>query len=176
MKKLLYSFITLIATFGLLILSLELFSSYTPSTNIHSDAPVQTFRSIVIHASPEKVWTLLSDVNHWDKWQSDIKSPRLTSSFQPGHSFTWESGGLHIRSDIHTAVPFSKIGWSGPAFGSFAIHIWTFTPLPDGSTKVDVKESMEGWLIKLMSHKFQKGLDDSLDKWLMALKTASEKN
>jgi hypothetical protein len=176
MKKLSYSLVSLVLVSGLLILILELFSSYQPSIGIHLDAPVQTHKSIVIQASQKKVWTLLTDVDHWDKWQTDIKNPRITSIFQPGQSFTWESGGLHIRSDIYTANPYSKIGWSGPAFGSFAIHVWTFTTLPDGSTRVDVEESMEGWLVRLLTHKFQSGLDLSLDKWLNALKTTAEKN
>ncbi|NSL91181.1 polyketide cyclase/dehydrase (plasmid) [Chitinophaga sp. Mgbs1] len=174
MKKLFYSIIILLAAVAVVIGGLELFSHYTPSTGIHKDAPVQTRKSIVIHATPEKVWTLLSNVNHWSSWQTDIRHPRLNGQFVPGNSFTWESGGLNIRSDIHTATPYSNIGWSGPAFGAFAIHLWTFTALPDGYTRVDVEESMEGWLVKLMAHKFQQGLDDSLDKWLAALKTTAE--
>ncbi|SEW32495.1 SRPBCC family protein [Chitinophaga arvensicola] len=174
MKKLLYSFIALILVAGLTVAGLELFSRYTPSTHIHLEAPVQTRKSIIIHASPEKVWTIMSGVNQWATWQQDIKHPKLTGNFEAGNSFTWESGGLNIRSTIHTAIPFSAIGWSGPAFGAFAIHNWHFTGLPDGSTRVDVEESMEGWLVTLLSHKFQEGLDTSLDKWLAALKTQAE--
>lgn len=174
MKKLLYTCIVLILATGLTTAGLELFSNYIPSASIHKDAPVQTKKSIVIHATPEKVWTIMSQVNQWTTWESDIKDPKLKGNFQPGNSFTWESGGLNIRSTIHKATPFSAIGWSGPAFGSFAIHNWTFTALPGGYTRVDVEESMEGWLVKLLAHKFQAGLDTSLDKWLAALKKNAE--
>ena len=101
--------------------------------------------------------------------------PLVFLQLLPGSSFTWESGGLHIRSTIHQAIPYKKIGWSGPAFGSFAIHNWTFIALPGGTTRVGVEESMEGWLVTAIPGKFQTVLDASLDKWLMALKTVAEK-
>ncbi|MBB6498738.1 SRPBCC family protein [Pedobacter cryoconitis] len=175
MKKLIYSIIVFVVSIGLLVGGLELFSSYKPSISIHLDAPVQTKKSIVIHADQKKVWTILADVNHWAEWQSDIKNPELKGAFRPGHSFTWKSGGLNIRSDIQIATPLTKIGWCGPALGAFAVHIWTFTTLIDGSTRVDVEESMEGWLVSVLSHQFQTGLDTSLDKWLGALKATAEK-
>ena len=174
MKKLLYTLLLLAFIAGLTITGLELFSTYTPSADIHRDAPVQTKKTIIIHASPERVWTIMSNVNQWATWQTDIKNPTLNGAFRAGNSFTWESGGLNIRSTIHHATPFTTIGWSGPAFGAFAIHNWTFTPLPRGYTRIDVEESMEGWLVALLSGKFQQGLDTSLDKWLTALKKKAE--
>lgn len=175
MKKLIYFILLPGAIIALIIAALERFSTYVPSMNIHTDAPVKTKKSIIIHAIPEKVWLIMTDVNNWAAWQSDIKNPRLDSTFIPGNSFTWESGGLHICSTIHTTEQFMKIGWSGPAFGSFAIHNWTFTQVSDGSTRVDVQESMEGWLVTVLARKFQSSLDTSLDHWLGALKVTAEK-
>ncbi len=175
MKKLIYFIGIPVLLIGLLITALEIFSVYTPSVNIHNNAPVKTKKSIIIYASPEKVWAIMSKVNEWATWQSDIKKPKLESTFAAGNSFTWESGGLNIRSTLHLAIPSKKIGWSGPAFGSFAIHNWTFISLPNGATRVEVEESMEGWLVKILTHKFQTGLEASLDKWLLALKVTAEK-
>jgi len=175
MKKLLYFIGIPMLVIALVITALEMFSVYTPSVYIHTDAPVKTKKSIIINARPEKVWALMSQVNEWATWQSDIKNPKLESTFAAGNSFTWESGGLHIRSTLHRTIPSKKIGWSGPAFGSFAIHNWTFIRLPNGATRVEVEESMEGWLVKLLAHKFQTGLETSLDKWMLALKVTAEK-
>jgi hypothetical protein len=175
MKKLIYFIAIPVLLIALLITALEMFSVYTPSVNIHYDAPVITKKSIIINARPEKAWAIMSKVNEWATWQSDIKNPKLESTFAPGNSFTWETGGLNIRSTLHQAIPAKKIGWSGPAFGSFAIHNWTFIGLPNGATRVEVEESMEGWLVKIMTHKFQAGLETSLDKWLLALKVTAEK-
>jgi len=175
MKKLIYFIGIPILVIALVITALEMFSVYTPSVNIHNDAPVTTKKSILINARPEKIWAIMSKVNEWASWQSDIKNPKLESTFAVGHSFTWETGGLNIRSTIQVAIPSEKIGWSGPAFGSFAIHNWIFISLPNGATRVEVEESMEGWLVKILRHKFQTGLETSLDKWLLALKAAAEK-
>jgi hypothetical protein len=174
MKKLIYSIILFLTGGVVIVTLLEFSSSYVASENINVLAPVKTKKSIIIHATPQKVWEIMSQVPRWDVWQKDIKNPKMEGTFQKGSYFTWESGGLNIKSTVHCAIPYEKIGWSGPAFGSFAIHNWSFKVLPDGSTKVNVEESMEGWLVQLLSSKFQTGLDVSLDKWLAALKVTAE--
>lgn len=174
MKTILLSILSILVLLAIIIGILELSSSYTPSTNIHKDAPVITVQTISIKAKPKEVYAIMADVNHWADWQSDIKNPTLKDSFQEGSSFDWQSGGLTIHSTIHTADPNKKIGWSGTAFGAFAIHNWTFTP-KNGYTEVTVEESMEGWLVKLMPKKFQTGLEQSLQLWLDNLKIEAEK-
>ncbi|MDH7460523.1 SRPBCC family protein [Chitinophagaceae bacterium 26-R-25] len=174
MRKIIISIVLFIVSIALLIAGLELFSSYKASANINGKAPVQTIKSIAIKASPEKIWTIMSKVDEWAQWHRDVQSPKIAGAFQPGTSFDWKSGGLTIHSTIHTAIPYSKIGWSGKAFGAFAIHNWTFTKM-NGYTEVLVEESMEGWLVKLLHRKFQTGLEQSLDTWLNNLKSEAEK-
>jgi hypothetical protein len=176
MIKVIYTVVIIVIAIIAIIVGLEVFSSYANQAIIYNtNAPVQSVKTITIHADPEKVWKIMADVNKWENWESDNKSPVLHGDFSPGNSFTWKFKGLSIRSNIKVAEPYSKIVWSGPAFGMFAIHTWTFTPLAGGYTRVDVRESMEGWLVSLFTHKIQTGLDSSLDKWLMALKVTAEK-
>ncbi len=70
--------------------------------------------------------------------------------------------------------PETQIGWAGEAFGSFAIHVWTFEER-DGHTTVNVEESIEGGLIRLMKGYAQSGLHKATEHWLQALKTEAEK-
>ncbi len=174
MKKFLVSLLVIILLFAITVGVLELSSTYTASQNVNKSAPVQTVQKIYINASPEKIYKIMTDVNQWSSWQPDIKQPLLNSKFDKGNSFSWKSGGLNIHSTIHTAIPNNKIGWSGPAFGCFAIHNWTFTQMI-GYTEVSVEESMEGWLVKLMRKKFQGGLEQSLQIWMKNLKIEAEK-
>ena len=174
MKKLLYSALAIIVLLALTIVTLEFFSSYNVSETINRNAPVQTVQKIIINAPPEKVYKIMSNINKWDTWHSDVQRPVLLGSFQKGTSFNWKGSGLTIHSTIHTAVPNSKIGWSGTALGAFAIHNWTFTPSQD-HTIVTVEESMEGWLVSLLHKKFQAGLERSLQVWLKNLKIEAEK-
>ncbi len=63
---------------------------------------------------------------------------------------------------------------SGKAFGSFAVHIWNFEA-HEGYTIVTVHESMEGWLVSMLSGYFQSHLEPATQYWLAALKIQSEK-
>ncbi|WP_158563318.1 SRPBCC family protein [Chitinophaga silvatica] len=174
MKKILYVIFTIVLLLFTIIGLLELLSNYTASETTNKKAPVQTVQKIIINATPEKVYRIMSDVNNWATWHTDIQQPVLQGIFQKANSFNWKTNGLTIHSTIHTATPFSKIGWSGKAFGAFAIHNWTFTPC-QGGTEVTVEESMEGWLVSLASRKFQGGLENSLQLWLHNLKSEAEK-
>ena len=149
-------------------------SHYTVSNQVNAAAPVQTQQTIRINAPSDKVWALLTAVNHWADWQKDISHPRMSGAFQAGNSFDWESGGLNIHSTVGVAEPLRRIVWSGPAFGSFAIHTWTLTEY-NGTTEVQVRESMEGWLVSLATPVFQQGLDTSIASWLSALKQSAER-
>ncbi|HKO79172.1 MAG TPA: SRPBCC family protein [Chitinophagaceae bacterium] len=174
MKMVFLIILSVIVIIGLTMGALELFSSYKTSTSINKEAPVQTTQKMAINASPEKIWKIMSEIDQWKNWHKDVQNPKLKGTFQAGSSFNWKSGGLNIHSTIHTATPYTKIGWSGKAFGAFAIHNWTFTQM-QGYTEVSVEESMEGWLVKLTRKKFQSGLEQSLIIWLTNLKTEAEK-
>ena len=153
---------------------LEYFSNYKTSKTIHLDGPVITRKNIVINAPAEKVWKVFSDVDHWDAWQKEIVTPKIDGAFKPGTSFNWKSNGLTIISTLQTVDTNKMVGWSGPAFGSFAIHTWYFTE-HNGQTIIRVEESMEGWLVILLKSTFQSSLDTSIEHWLNALKIEAEK-
>jgi len=129
----------------------------------------------VINAPIEKVWTIFTDVNNWDTWQKEIVDPKINSVFKAGTTFNWKSNGLTITSTIQTVEVNKMVGWSGPAFGAFAIHTWYFSE-QNGKTVIRVEESMEGWLVKILRGRFQSTLDTSIVNWLNYLKIESEKS
>lgn len=174
LKKILYGFVSFLLLIAVTIFSLEYFSSYKTSKTIHLDEPVITKKSIAINAPIEKVWKIFSDVNNWGAWQKEIVTPRINGSFKSGTAFRWKSNGLTITSTLQTVKTNKMVGWSGPAFGAFAIHTWYFKE-QNGQTIVTVEESMEGWLVFLLKSSFQSGLDTSIEHWLASLKTESEK-
>jgi uncharacterized membrane protein len=174
-KNILLFFLSLLAITAVAVFGLEYFSDYKTSKTIHLDAPVITRKSIIINAPIEKVYQIFSDVDHWDNWQREIIAPQINGAFQSGSSFNWKSNGLKITSTLQTVETNKLVGWSGPAFGAFAIHNWYFKE-QNGQTTIRVEESMEGWLVKLLQRKFQSSLDKSIEYWLNALKKESEKN
>jgi uncharacterized membrane protein len=166
--------LSLIAVLTISVIVMEAFSTYKTSKTIHANAPVITKKSIQINAPVEKVWKVFSDVDHWDSWQKEIENPKINGEFKAGTTFNWKSNGLTITSTLQTVDVNKMVGWSGPAFGAFAIHTWYFTE-QNGQTTIRVEESMEGWLVSLLKNKFQSGLDTSIDSWLHSLKQEAEK-
>ena len=143
-------------------------------TPINENAPVKAKESIQIDADPEKVWNILSDINNWDKWNSDIKYAKLNGELKAGTTFNWNNGGNKIKSTLHTVTPFKEIGWSGKAFGSFAIHNFTLSNV-NGKTELLIEESMEGLLMRLFRGFKQNTLEDGINKWLTQIKEVVEK-
>ncbi len=141
---------------------------------INQEAPVVQTKSILIEATPEKVWQILTNIQNWDKWNEKIKKSKVQDNLQVGSSFTWKANGSKIKSKIHSFTPNRILGWQGKAFGASAIHNWYLEPTEYG-TKVRVEESMEGWVINLMKKKMNEKLAEDMLYWLEQLKKECEK-
>ena len=147
-----------------------------PPMNVltNPSAPVKCSKSILINASPSTVWAVLTTINKWATWQTDITKPILSGPLQPGSTFDWKTGGAGIHSTLHTVEPNKRFGWTGKTFGMYAIHNWTLTEVP-GGTQVSVDETMEGFLAGLFKKSFNKNLASGMQHWLELLKAESEK-
>lgn len=141
---------------------------------INQEAPVVQTKEIIIAATPEKVWQILTNIQRWEEWNERIKKPKLEVELAVGNSFTWKTNGSKINSTIHTVSPNKIFGWKGKTFGASAIHNWYLEPTDNG-TKVRVEESLEGWIINLMKKKMNEKLVADMGYWLEQLKTESEK-
>lgn len=141
---------------------------------INQEAPVIQSKTIIINETPEKIWSILSDVENWQKWNGKIKNVRIGEALKPGAEFTWVSGGAKIKSNVHTYDCHKTLGWTGKTFGAKAIHNWHFEEVVNG-TKITVEESMDGWLIGLMKNKMNRMLKQDMIHWLGELKTVCEK-
>jgi uncharacterized protein YndB with AHSA1/START domain len=141
--------------------------------NTDSNAPLYGKKSIVIDASPEKVWNLQSDINNWSKWQPDVPSATLQGKLEPGTTFRWKGGGLNITSKLHTVDKPTRIGWTGDSIGMHAVHNWTLEPV-EGGTRVTTEESITGWLARVLKLFDPNFMSKSLEKSLQTLKTQTE--
>lgn len=142
--------------------------------SIHHKAPVKCSKTISIDANSERVWAILTDINNWATWQTDISQPKLNGVLQPETTFDWKTGGAKIHSTLHTVEPYSQFGWTGKTFGMFAVHNWTISE-KGGQTMVEVNESMEGFIAGLFKKTFNKNLEKAMQKWLDLLKKECEK-
>jgi uncharacterized protein YndB with AHSA1/START domain len=143
-------------------------------TSINNNAPVKCSKTITINADSKKVWSVLTNIDNWATWQTDISKPKLNGELKPETTFDWKTGGAKIHSTLHTVNPNSQFGWTGKTFGMFAIHNWTLTET-NGKTIVEVNESMQGFLAELFKKSFNKNLETGMQKWLDLLKKECEK-
>ncbi|MBI3233069.1 MAG: SRPBCC family protein, partial [Bacteroidetes bacterium] len=60
--------------------------------NINNQAPVKCSKTITINASKEKVWTVLTNINQWATWQTEISNPKLQGELKPQSTFDWKTG------------------------------------------------------------------------------------
>jgi uncharacterized protein YndB with AHSA1/START domain len=82
------------------------------SGKVREDAPVKASLEITIHAPIERVWLLLTDVRSWPKWQTDISTAEMTGPLQVGTTFSWTTGGTHIKSRVALVRPCNQFAWT----------------------------------------------------------------
>ena len=146
----------------------------TTMKSINNNAPVICRKSILINAKPETIWALLTNIDQWTNWQTDITKSKLNGELKPDSTFEWKSGGLTINSTLRYINENKQIGWTGKTLGIYAIHNWLLTE-ENGQVKVEVEESMEGILASLFKSMFVKQLETGMQNWLDLLKKESEK-
>jgi len=142
--------------------------------SINNNAPVKCRKTITINSNSEKVWAVMTNIDKWATWHTEISNPKLSGELKPNSTFVWKTGGAKINSTLHTVEPSKQFGWTGKTFGMFAIHNWTLTE-KEGKTVVAVDESMEGFIAKLLKKSFNKTLEKGMQNWLDLLKTECEK-
>ena len=143
--------------------------------NINENAVLKTSQEIEINAPIEKVWQTQSNINNWPNWHPKISKAELKGNLEEKSSFVWVADGYKLNSILQKVSENEVIAWTGKGFGASAIHIWEFEALENGKTLVRTKESMDGWLVKLLKGMMRKKLDESLGFWLEALKIEAEK-
>jgi hypothetical protein len=138
-----------------------------------SDARIKASVEVVIQAPPEKVWSVLTAVNNWPKWQEDIKEAEIMGPIASGTPFTWRSGGTRIRSKIALVEPNKEIAWTGTALNATAVHVWKLERLPGNKTLVKTEESMSGLFLTFFYS--SKELETNDQTWLDRLKLEAER-
>jgi len=59
--------------------------------SINKNAPVKCSNTITINASSKKVWDVLTNINNWDNWQTDISTPKLNGELKAKLNIRLES-------------------------------------------------------------------------------------
>lgn len=141
--------------------------------SINTKAPVVFRKTIIINANSVDVWKVLTDIEKWASWQSDLKSLVINEPLKEGATFSWKSSGLKVKSEFHTVTPYIYFGWCDKTIGTYAIHNFTIHNLKS-RTEVLVEESMEGILTRILKPILIAKLNKSNTNWLNYLKRECE--
>jgi hypothetical protein len=142
--------------------------------NINEHAPAQSTREIDIAATPDAVWSILTDIDRWSTWNRAVSRARLDGAFVPGATFHWISRTASIVSTLQDVERPRRVSWTRESFAMSAVHVWTLEATGTG-VRVRTSESFDGWVVWLLRWRFQRFLDRALDAMLLSLKTAAEK-
>lgn len=142
--------------------------------SINENAPIIAKVKIEIEADPETVWNILTNIDAWPKWNSDVKEATLQGDLKSGTQFKWKAGLGKITSVLQNVEPPHLIAWTGKTMGINAIDVYKINPL-NGKTIVKEEESWEGLISRVMHGRMQEILDNSLKSGLESLKAEAER-
>lgn len=142
---------------------------------INLKASIVGKQQVRIDAPVIRVWSILTGINDWHKWQKGARKSKLRSNLEPGGTFTYKVALLNFKSNIDSCEPFHSFGWTAKLPGSFKTIKWVLES-ENKSTNVFVEESIKGPLYGLLNGPLTKKLQKSMARRLADLKMASEQN
>jgi uncharacterized protein YndB with AHSA1/START domain len=142
--------------------------------DINQSAPVIAHEQLRIAADVQTVWDVLSDIEHWPRWNKAVRAMSLHGPVVSGTSFDWKAGPGTIKSRIAEVDAPNRIVWTGVTFGIRAVDAFSFEE-SDGGTLVRQGESWEGLPARLFRSRMERTLRSSLRDGLLALKAEAER-
>lgn len=131
--------------------------------------------SIKIHATPEKVWEVLTLFKDYPKWNPFLKS--VDGEFIVGQTIKINAGGMKFNPKVLVFDKLKEIRWIGKLFikGLFdGEHIFQIIDNNDGSVLFKQEEKFSGILVGLFSKKLDTDTKLGFQKMNESLKIKSE--
>lgn len=132
--------------------------------------------SIIINASAETVWAILTDASGWTEWNTTID--RIEGRIDDGEKvtvYTKLSPSRAFPAKVTEFVPLKRMVWSGGMpLGLFkGERTYTLTKLSDESVEFTMREVFTGLLLSLFEKSIP-NLQPSFDEFAEGLKKIAE--
>jgi short-subunit dehydrogenase/uncharacterized protein YndB with AHSA1/START domain len=127
-----------------------------------SRPPIEVHNETLIHASAERVWELLTDVEGWPSWyracrwvrvESTVSEASIGSAARPA-SFVWKAHPVTLRSTVVAAERPHTFAIVADATGLHAERTFTLSPTPDGLSTVVVSHETQVGLLPWLGRVF----------------------
>jgi uncharacterized protein YndB with AHSA1/START domain len=114
-----------------------------------SRSPIHFTNELEVQASPETIWSLLTDPAAWPSFYPGVEKVKLLDGhdrFGASTRFETNLAGQDVAAAVTEFEPMTRIAWSGgpkadPA--SIAYHAWIITPTTNG-VHLWTEETMQG--------------------------------
>lgn len=136
---------------------------------------------IEISAPPEKVWSILTDINNWQEWSPIIKNSRGTAA--AGSELTITMTGKNEGEEGPTYSPVitdleapGYLRWRAHMLAGFIFTNYKVLKLEESGsgTRLIHKEMFKGLLAPIMCGQMEKGVPPMLNSMNQALKELAE--
>jgi uncharacterized protein YndB with AHSA1/START domain len=123
-------------------------------------APIEVRNEIVIPASAEQVWDLLTDVEAWPSWYRACQWVRLDANDDPtGNparpmSFRWKAHPIALRSTVVANDRPRSFAINADGLGLHAERTFTLRPTSNGLSTVVVSHEIQVGLLPRLGRKF----------------------
>lgn len=133
--------------------------------------------SIIINASKEKIWKILTDFESYPEWNSFIKS--VTGEVKVGNQIKIKLQGMTFKPNVLTFNENTELKWLGYLWfkGLFdGEHKFKLTDNGNGTTNFEQSENFSGILVKLFSKSLDKDTKNGFEQMNNELKLRAEKH
>ena len=122
-----------------------------------AEKTLRTFRMdcairTTIHASPDRVWSLLTDAAAFPRWNSTVTS--IEGQIAEGQTLTLKVPTAPERTfkpKVSRVEPGRSMIWSDGMAPMFkGVRTFTLTPNADGSTEFSMKEEFSGLMLPMI--------------------------
>ena len=129
-----------------------------------------------INASPETIWSILTDAEHYPEW--DPQAIRIEGTIAEGEmvtAYTKLSPDRAFPAKVTEFAPGKRMTWTGGMpLGLFkGERTFTLTPQEDGSVDFDLREEFSGLLFPLFS-KSLPDMTEPFEGFVAGLKARAE--
>ncbi|MEO1255120.1 MAG: SRPBCC family protein [Bacteroidota bacterium] len=138
---------------------------------INEHASIRDSHSIIINASIDNVWKILTDIDHWNSWNNTVKTTKLEGNLVEGSFFDWRQGRNQIKSQIQLLKKPTSFAWTSESKWVKRISVWSLVS-DENQTIATVSTSLQGPMVVIVEN-HQKIYDELLN-WLECLKSEAE--
>ena len=131
--------------------------------------------SISIHASPEKIWAILTDFSNYPNWNPFVQS--IKGEPEKGNKIVVKLPGMTFKPVVKSFEKNRSFSWLGHFIlpGIFdGLHQFELNANEDGSTTFYHGEEFSGWLVPVFKGKMLHNTRLGFEAMNQALKEKAE--